>query len=48
MSEAQTHVAGMSVAERVAYYKAVGDRERAAQAAAQQDTPGDQGVRKSA
>jgi len=30
-SEAQQQVAGMSVAEKIAYYKAIGDRERAAQ-----------------
>lgn len=31
VSEAQQHTAGMNVAEKIAYYKAIGDRERAAQ-----------------
>ena len=31
VSEAQQHVAGMSDAEKIAYYKAIGDRERAEQ-----------------
>ena len=34
VSEAQHHVAGMSDAEKIAYYKAIGDRERAEQDAA--------------
>jgi len=33
---AQQHVAGMSVAEKIAYYKGIGDRERAVQEAARQ------------
>lgn len=31
VSEAQQKVAGMNVAEKIAYYKLIGDRERAAQ-----------------
>ena len=31
VSAAQHHIAGMSDAEKIAYYKAIGDRERAAQ-----------------
>ena len=31
ISLAQQHVAGMSDTEKIAYYKAIGDRERAAQ-----------------
>lgn len=31
--QAQQHVAGMSVADKIAYYKAIGDRERATQEA---------------
>lgn len=31
VSEAQQQLAGMSVAEKIAFYKDIGDRERAAQ-----------------
>ena len=34
VSEAQKHVAGMNDADKIAYYKALGDRERAEQYAA--------------
>jgi len=34
VSEAQQHVVGMSDTEKIAYYKAIGDRERAEQEAA--------------
>ena len=46
VSEAQQHVVGMSDTEKIAYYKAIGDRERTEQESARQRFAQEQEIKK--